>query len=131
MRKRDGVRFLASCANVELAWSLLVFAHIRWLVQGKETFVSTKREMDGKVVGEGAVPLGQETIGARLLLSMGWSGGGLVGTHSLSRHVLLTPLSAAHHDHASCQSNFVGTNGEGIAEPLMAIVKNNRKGLGF
>lgn len=69
---------------------------------GKETFVSTKREMDGKVVGEGAVPLGQETIGARLLLSMGWSGGGLVGT-----------------------------NGEGIAEPLMAIVKNNRKGLGF
>jgi hypothetical protein len=68
---------------------------------GKETSVSTKRAMDGAVVGEGATPVGQETIGGRLLLSMGWTGG------------------------------LVGTNGEGIAEPLMAIVKNNRKGLGF
>lgn len=98
-------------------------------MQGKETFVSTKREMDGKVVGEGAVPLGQETIGARLLLSMGWSGGGLVGTRSLSRHAPPhTPVPAAEDTRPS---NFAGTNGEGIAEPLMAIVKNNRKGLGF
>lgn len=83
----------------------------------------TKRQMDGKVVGEGASPLGQETIGARLLLSMGWSGGGLVGAFLT---IPLAPFARL----ILCLWPS-GTNGEGIAEPLTAIVKNNRKGLGF
>jgi hypothetical protein len=78
MRKRDGVRPFVPPTNPP---SSSLFAHrgCGWL-QGKETFLSTKRAMDGAVVGEGATPVGQETFGGRLLQSMGWTGGGLVGT---------------------------------------------------
>lgn len=55
----------------------------------------------GKKVGEDAIPIGANNIGNKLLRSMGWTGGGL------------------------------GSQEQGIKNPIEAIMKNNKHGLGF
>lgn len=55
----------------------------------------------GAVVGAGAAAVGEENVGHRLLVGMGWSGGGL------------------------------GREGEGIVEPLQAFLRHSRAGLGM
>ncbi len=95
----------------------------------KQSGFLTKRAMDGHIVGAEAEPICPRSFGSRLLQSMGWTGGGL-GICPLL-HVSLSPIWISI-DHAKLLSpRLVGTGGEGIAEPLTAIVKNNRKGLGY
>jgi hypothetical protein len=59
--------------------------------------------VSGKVVAQDAKPIDESNVGNRLLRSMGWQGGSL-GT---------------------------GSTGEGIVDPIEAIFKNNKKGLGY
>jgi len=53
-----------------------------------------------KFVGENAQPVGEDNIGNKMLRCMGWTGGGL------------------------------GSNGQGIAEPIAQKIKSSRSGLG-
>ncbi|KAF8840896.1 hypothetical protein BDN67DRAFT_902575 [Paxillus ammoniavirescens] len=60
------------------------------------------RHRDGDVVGKAAPKIGQDNVGFKLLASMGWSEGGLIG----------------------------GTASVGIEAPLTARIKNSKLGLG-
>lgn len=55
----------------------------------------------GRQVGEEAEPIATNNIGNKLLRSMGWTGGGL------------------------------GSQQQGIKDPILATIKNNKHGLGF
>ncbi|WBW74609.1 R3H and G-patch domain protein Sqs2 [Schizosaccharomyces osmophilus] len=65
----------------------------------KETSLTSKRQLDGQVVGSSA-PIIQGGKGKKLLESMGWSGG--MG---------------------------LGSDNQGITDPVAAVVKNNKRGL--
>jgi hypothetical protein len=56
---------------------------------------------EGAVVGEKAKPITDDNIGHRMMLGMGWKPG-----------------------------VSLGTSGQGILDPLTAVVKNDRRGLG-
>ena len=62
---------------------------------------SSVRGGSGGVVGAGAAAVGEENVGHRLLVGMGWTGGGL------------------------------GRDGEGITEPVQALMRQSRAGLGM
>jgi len=66
-------------------------------------FTPTKRAplQKGRIVAEHASPIDDNNLGNRLLRGMGWSGGGL------------------------------GANGQGIAAPVVATIKHDKRGLGF
>jgi len=57
--------------------------------------------VSGPLVAQDARPIGESNLGNRLLRSMGWDGGGL------------------------------GPEGKGIVAPIDAVIKNNKRGIGF
>lgn len=60
------------------------------------------RPAEGELVGADAAPLAAESMGSRLLLAMGWAPG-----------------------------SGIGRNNDGIAEPIQAVFRSSKKGLGF
>jgi hypothetical protein len=113
--------------TLELAWSLLVFAHIRAACAGQGN-LCVNQARDGRQGGG----RGRRSPGPGDHRRASPSLYGLERRRPRWYALAFSSRPSSHlYPPLTCPSNFAGTNGEGIAEPLMAIVKNNRKGLGF